>query len=124
MKITPSSKKKLGNPIEELYLNKNQDGQKVSISYELFNADEDNIDLRTEVNDKQIWALLTMKEDNRILQKHGLKPVYRRIIEKFSRLQVSRGRGGRKEFVEINKENLGESDVVGTMEKVGNLTKK
>lgn len=74
-------------------------------SRELFKVGEDNedVDLKTEIDDVELTHINALKWNNKFLESKGLKPLFKPVIENFMRLKFSRLRGSRKEFTEINK---------------------
>jgi|SRR6056297_522957 len=97
------------NPIEEYFKDRvSSDELKRS---DLFSADDDDIDLKTELSEKRIVLINTLHETDIFLLKRGLKPVFKSYYEKQLRLLISKDRQSRKEFVDVEKdkkEEIGE----------------
>lgn len=92
----------LPDPIEE-YVKDNL-GQE-STFQDLFEATEENVDLRTEVTWPELVIVNKIKVvDDFIKEKLG-ESVYHNFINKYLRLRVSTDRKSRTEFVDINKKD-------------------
>lgn len=108
--------------ISEYFANKDKN-QEVSIPKELFDATKLNIDLKTDLNFKEIKVINKALYIDEYLIKAGLKPIYFFYVEKWLRLKVSFERNSRKEYVSINNRLSDLSgNVLDTMSKVSNIT--
>lgn len=96
--------KHLVNPIDE-YIDKNFSQE--STFQDLFEATEENVDLRTEVTLPELVIVTKLKVvDDFIKEKLKLKDsVYHNFINKYLRLRISTNRKSRIEFVDINKKD-------------------
>src|SRR6056297_2492394 len=93
---------KLPDHIEQYFAN--IEGSREAInSRELFNASDDNIDLKTDLSDKEINLIATLKFNDEFLKSKGLSPLFNRYYRNYMRLKVSKDRKSREEFVKINK---------------------
>ncbi len=88
------------NPIEDYFADRQEN---TSNDEPLFTADDEDIDLKTEVKDAEIKHIATLKYNDLFLQEIGVKPVYSAYINKYLRLKVSKDRQSRKEAVEVRK---------------------
>jgi hypothetical protein len=88
------------NPIEEYFKDTGSHELKKS---EVFEATEDNTDIKTDLTEKQIVLVNTLHENDLFLVSRGLKPVFKSYYDKYLRLLISKNRESRKEFVEVNK---------------------
>ncbi len=70
---------------------------------ELFDGNEEEIDIKTDLNEKKITLINTLHENDKFLQDRGLKPVFKSYYEKHMRLLISRDRKSRSEFVDVEK---------------------
>jgi hypothetical protein len=86
------------NPIQE-YFTKTE-GNKGN---ELFRVTEKNVDIKTELNEREIKLINTLYANDIILLRKGLKPIFSIYYNKFMRLKISFNRKGRAEYVQINK---------------------
>ena len=67
------------NPIEEYFKDRiNSDELKRS---DLFSADDDDIDLKTDVSEKRLLLINVLHENDLFLISHGLKPVFKSYYE-------------------------------------------
>lgn len=107
--------KNLPDHIEEYFKNQEGSGEAIK-SRELFTADKENIDLKTDLTNDEIALINTMLFNNQILKDSGLEPVYNDFLIKFMRLKVSKDRKSRAEFVGIN-QNKEEDDQVQKINK-------
>lgn len=96
------------NPVEEYFKDRvNSDLKK----NELFDADNEDIDIKTDLTESRIVLVNTLHETDLFLVQRGLKPVFQSYYEKHLRLLISLDRKSRGEFVEVNKnkeEKIGE----------------
>lgn len=87
-------------PLEEYFKN-NCDKENTFI--ELFEANNENVDLRTDLSISEILILNAMYFNSKFLEKKGLKPLYIGFLSKYMRFKISVDRKSRGEFVDINK---------------------
>lgn len=90
----------LPNHIEEYFTS---EANKISRHAELFKADDDGIDQKTELSHDEIRICLALLETEKFLNTLGIKGVYSQAVTTFMRLQVSKDRQSRKEYVEVQK---------------------
>lgn len=95
------------NPIEEYF---RDESNKLTKFSELFKGNDDFIDQMSEVSDQQIVLMLSLHETDRYLSSLGIQPVFASYMHKFLRLQVSKDRKSRGEYVEVNKPDKRELD--------------
>lgn len=120
MKTKIETKKNMPDNIEE-YFAKVEGTKQAFHSRELFEAKEDNIDLKTDLSNEEISLINVLFYNDMILKSRGLKPVFSNYINKFMRLKVSKDRLSRSEFVNINKVNTQE-DVLNIASNLKNIT--
>lgn len=101
MKEKNKVKKELVNPIEEYFAQK-EGNENYLIGREVFKADND-IDIKTDLTEKEINYITTLQYNNEILKQAKLSPVYLKFLNNYMRLKISLKRQSRKEFVDINK---------------------
>lgn len=100
---SPSSER-LPDHIKEYFVQVEASKEAIN-SKEIFRADEDNIDIKTELSDMEIQILNRLMINDKILLQHGLIPVFSLFSTQFMRLKISRNRQSRQEFVDINRQN-------------------
>ena len=113
---------KLPDHIEEYFSEKESSSEAIN-SREIFNATEENIDLKTDITDQEISLIATLKFNDDFLMSRGIKPVFSQYYNNYMRLKVSKDRKSRGEFVNINKRESQE-DVVGMAGNLAGLGKK
>ncbi len=101
--------------IQEYFVEK--DNNKVNHFDEMFNPNKDNIDVQTEVTDKEIKLISTLKTNDEYLKKKIGHSVFDKYIKHFLRLKISKDRQSRAEYVDVNKQK--EQDVEGLFSKMG-----
>lgn len=111
------SKKFKINPIEEYY--KDQGHQDLKKN-ELFEAEDEDIDLKTDLETNRIVLINTLHENDLFLMQRGLKPVFKSYYEKHMRLLISKERKSRSEFVEVRKSEKPDNQ----LENLNNLLRK
>lgn len=113
-------KNKIPDHIEEYFAS--VEGSKQAMqSRELFNAEENNIDLKTELRDEEISLIATLKFNDLFLKSKGLSPLFMKYYNNYMRLKVSKDRKSREEFVKINKSDNKE-DVLSMASNLSNIT--
>lgn len=98
------STQRLPNHIKEYFV-KVENSKEAINSKELFSADRDNIDIKTELSDEEIQIINRLMINDAILVQHGLQPVFSIFTNQFMRLKISRNRQSRQEFVDINRQS-------------------
>lgn len=104
-KLKKAVSNKMPDHIEEYF--KDQESSKEAVqSRELFTADKENIDLKTDIDEKEIRKIATLLHNNKMLKDRGLKPVFNNYLYKLMRLKVSKDRKSRSEFVGLNSQEI------------------
>lgn len=70
---------------------------------DLFEAEEDNVDLRTELNENEVDCVNKIFINNEFLYNKLGFDIYKEFLNNYMRLKVSFNRGSRSEFVDINR---------------------
>jgi len=112
--------KKMSDNIEE-YFAKVEGTKQAFHSRELFQAEENSIDLKTDLSNEEISLINVLSYNDEILKSKGLKPVFSPFIYKYMRLKVSKDRLSRMEFVNVNKVNSNE-DILNVASNLKNIT--
>lgn len=94
--------KKLSNPIEEYFAHQ-EGNQGFLISRELFKAEQEDVDIKTDLKPEEISYINVLMFNNDLLKSRGLKPVYQNFLKNYMRLKISLDRKSRGEFVAMNK---------------------
>lgn len=97
----------LPNHIEE-YL-KNNVGE--NAFRDLFEGTEENIDLRTELNENEVDCVNKIFINNEFLKAKLGSDIYHEFLINYMRLKVSFNRGSRVEFVDINRKDRFEQNL-------------
>lgn len=121
IKTNISNNKPMSNHIEEYFAEASQ-SKEVLTSKELFRADKENVDIKTDINWQEIILINKLIFNNAILKEAGLDPVYDGFIEHYLRLKISNERKSRGEFVDMNRGTGKTEDVIDTLSKVSNIT--
>jgi len=90
-------------------------------SRELLRATENDVDLKTHLNNEEIAIIATLFCNDAFLKKKKLKPIFGTYVYKFMRLKFSLDRLSRGEFVNVNKAQNKE-DILSTMSNIKNIT--
>lgn len=114
-----NEEKELPNHIKEYLLDK-EENHKALTSRQLFEADHKDIDFKTELITDEIKNIVNMRINDDFLIRKGFKPVFKEWYYNFMRLQVSKERKGRSEFVQLNKSN-DQSDLSSEISKLDGL---
>lgn len=113
--------KRMTNHIEEYFAESSQ-SKEVLTSKELFRAEKQDVDIKTDLTIKEIVLVNKLLFNNRILKDKGLNAVYDKFIEEYLRLKISLDRKSRGEFVDMNRGQSRTDDVLDTMGKISNIT--
>lgn len=116
--------KPLSNHIEEYFV-QNETNKEILTSKELFRAEKEDVDIKTDINLQEIILINKLIFNNRHLKKHKLKGVYDGFIDEYLRLKISLDRKSRGEFVTMNSKN-NTDQIIDKMSSVSNIigTKK
>ena len=91
---------KLSNPIEQFF---RSEGNKISKYSELFKGNDDFIDQMTELSHDEVRGCMVLLTNDEFLRAQKIRPIYGGIVQKFMRLQVSKDRKSRGEYVSVHK---------------------
>ena len=91
--------KRLVNPIDQYFSDKAGHVSKFS---ELFKGNDDFIDQMTELSEEDIGDIGTLNLNDRYLARRGFRPAFADYTHKFMRLQVSKERKSRGEYVNVH----------------------
>lgn len=97
--------------VEEYFVNLEDNKGKVNHYEEIFNPQEENIDLQTEVTDKEISSIATLKTFDNLLEAKGIGTVYAKYLNYMLRLKISKDRKSRGEYVDVNKNKQEENEI-------------
>ena len=114
------NKTSLKNPIEE-YFTKIETSKESVNSKAIFEAENDNLDLKTELSIQEIVILNKLEMNNLYLKSKGIKPVFAEFIKNYERLKISLDRKSRGEFVNLNKSN-NTDDILNGMSNLSNIS--
>lgn len=93
--------------IDEYFADVHEDAQEKA-GRELFTADSENIDVRTELNGTEIYYINAMYMYDDVLRSYGLKDVFRDFYESYFRLKISKDRKSRGEYVSVSRSDRSE----------------
>lgn len=113
-------KKKMSNHIEE-YFAKIEGSKEAFHSRELFKADINDVDLKTDLGIKEIVLINKLLYNDELLSKKGLISPFKSFIYKYLRLKISLDRKSRAEFVNVNKTDKTE-EATGLLSNLSNIT--
>lgn len=110
---------KLPNHIEEFLSSKT----KTSDFIELFEAKNDNVDLRTDLTLQEIPFVVAIHFNHEFLKKRNIPSPFGTFINQFERSRTSLDRKSRAEFVDVNKRerfenNLDKFNSIAQLQKV------
>lgn len=111
--------KRLPDKIDE-FLIRSEGSKEAFHSRELFRAEKEDVDIKTELTDQEIVLINKLIFNNKVLKECGLDPVWEDFIYHYMRLKVSRNRQSRGEFVSINKGDHTD-ETINQMEKFSNI---
>lgn len=89
---------------------------------DLFEATDENVDLRTELNENEVDCVNKIFINNEFLKSKLGGDVYKSFLINYLRLKVSFNRGSRIEFVDVNKKDRFEQNLK-TFGNFSNLSK-
>lgn len=116
--------KKIPDHIEEYFASQESSGEAIA-SRQIFSATEEDIDLKTDLNENEIPVIAVLKYNDEFLKSKGIKPVFTKYANYYMRLKVSKDRKSREEFVNINKKDNQEDmlGMAGNLANIGNSRK-
>ncbi|MFW6272659.1 MAG: hypothetical protein ACOC2U_02625 [bacterium] len=89
------------NPHFEEYFDKVNEDNSVKIGKEIFKASADDVDIKTDLNTKEIYHINALKMIDKMLEKFGVGKVYNMFYDDYFRLKISKDRLSRGEFVKV-----------------------
>ena len=113
-------KNKMPDHIEE-YFAQVEGTSEAFHSRELFKADKDNVDIKTDLTKEEISIITSLIFNDNFLISKKLKPLFQKYYYPYMRLKISLDRKSRAEFVNINK-SPSQEDVLNTASNLKNLT--
>ena len=116
-----SNPAKMSNHIEEYFVQR-EASKEVMTSKELFKAEEDNVDIKTDLSFKEIMVFNRLIFNDSILKSKKLTPVFRKIFYPYFRLKISLDRKSRGEFVSVNQGMNTADDILAKMSNISNIT--
>ena len=116
-----SSKRNMSNHIEE-YFAESSEAKEVLTSKELFRAEPEDVDIKTDLGIQEIVLINKLKYNDIFLKSIGLEPIYKGFLNNYLRLKISNERKSRAEFVDMNRGQGKTEDILDTMSKVSNIT--
>ena len=120
IKSLMETKTKLPDHIDE-YFTKIEGTSQAFQSRELFKAEKDDVDIKTDLSAEQIVLACKLIWNNDFLARKKLKPVFANYVNEFLRLRISLDRKSRGEFVSINQQNNAEQ-TTGILSNLANIT--
>lgn len=78
---------------------------------DLFEATDENVDLRSELDEKELDCVNKIYINNLFLKEKIGSDIYKQFLIKYMRLKVSFNRGSRGEFVDINRKDHFETNM-------------
>ena len=117
MRMTKQKTTPTTNHIDEYLISQGQTQDKLT-SKELFKGDKSDIDLKTELQFREVTLICALISNDDFLVSKGIKPVYEEYINKYMRLKVSLDRKSRGEFVTMN---TNQENANKTLENASNL---
>lgn len=118
----PKITKPESNHLIDYFETKDGVKQEPPTSKELFKADSKDVDIKTDLQLREIMLLNVGYWNNDYLERHGLKPIYRSFLDKHLRFKISLDRKSRSEFVDINRSKTDEKEIISTMSNIKNIT--
>ena len=114
MKDTPAT-----NIIEEYFDDVEQDST-LQASKQIFSADDDDVDIKTDLSISEIYYLNAMIMYDEVLNHYGIGEIFSSFYKPYFRLKISKDRQSRGEFVKISSQDKSE-DVVNTIKSAGSI---
>lgn len=102
MPNTNPAKSKMPNRIDE-YFAKIEGTKQAFHSRQLFTANKEDVDIKTDLSWKEIVLINKLMFDNKLLTSMGLVPIFEDFVDEYLRLKISLDRKSRGEFVSVNR---------------------
>ena len=94
---------KLSNPIEEYLVAIDKQGHKFDQLLTEKGEDISAVDMKTELSEDEVKLCTALLYNDDYLASKGIRPVYGSYVQRFMRLQVSKNRQSRKEYVDVHR---------------------
>lgn len=101
------------NPHFEEYFNKLSDNESVKLGKEIFKADRDDVDIKTDLNSKEIYHINALKMIDKELEQFGIGSVFNSFYDDYFRLKISKDRKSRGEFVKVTSQDKSDNLLEG-----------
>ena len=110
--VTTKEKESL-NPHFDEYFDKINESSEIKLGKEIFKADKDDVDIKTDLNTKEIYHINAMKMLDKTFEDYGMKPVFNLFYDDYLRLKISKDRLSRGEFVKVTAQDKSENLLEG-----------
>lgn len=100
-------------PHFEEYFDKIHEGEGVRLGKEIFKANQEDVDIKTDLNTKEIYHINALKMIDNMLVEHGVGNVYGLFYNDYFRLKISKDRLSRGEFVKVTAQDKSENLLEG-----------
>jgi len=101
------------NPHFDEYFDKVHEGEGVRLGKEIFKANNEDVDIKTDLNTKEIYHINALKMIDKMLEEHGVGNVYNIFYDDYFRLKISKDRLSRGEFVKVTAQDKSENLLEG-----------
>lgn len=112
---------KMPNHIEE-YFTQKEAGKEGLTARELFKAEKEDVDIKTELSQKEILIFNRLTYNDLILKSKKLNCPFEKLIYTYFRLKISLDRKSRGEFVAINQNKDKTEELINKMGAISNIT--
>jgi len=114
MVSTETRKEKVSlQPHFDEYFDKISEGEGIRLGKEIFKASVEDVDIKTDLNTKEIYHINALKMLDKALISYGVGSVYNIFYDDYFRLKISKDRLSRGEFVKVTAQDKSENLLEG-----------
>lgn len=101
------------NPHFDEYFDRVNESDGIRLGKEIFKATNEDVDIKTDLNTKEIYHINALKMIDKMLEDHGIGKVYNSFYDDYFRLKISKDRLSRGEFVKVTAQDKSENLLEG-----------
>ena len=101
------------NPHFDEYFDRVNESDGIRLGKEIFKANLKDVDIKTDLNTKEIYHINALKMIDKMLISHGVGSVYNIFYDDYFRLKISKDRLSRGEFVKVTAQDKSDNLLEG-----------
>jgi len=101
------------NPHFDEYFDRVNESEGIRLGKEIFKANVKDVDIKTDLNTKEIYHINALKMIDKMLEECGVGSVYNIFYDDYFRLKISKDRLSRGEFVKVTAQDKSDNLLEG-----------